>query len=423
MRDLKHLISWSADEQGFLIKNKESLNQLLTFIAFVQGFTLGIIEVDFQGDLDGILKRVTIDEQYGDKVQFWLLRLDDPELVFFRDEMLKRLADFTVEAEKKLVIIIQGLENAIGLQNEKSAFLSDLNYVRDLLPRDIPYPIIFCLPTYAVNRLAKLAPDLWSWIPSVIKFNSLEVPGIVRENKFIVPDKVEERIPRGIEDRIDYLRERLSEYFESQDDSVKELFYLFSELGIAYRQQQDLEKAETYLHQAEDLYQQNKSLISTTDQGNLYYNLGYLYKIKNKGSIANNLEQAISYYQLALEVYTFEAFPVYWAATQYNLGIAYSDRIRGDKAQNIEAAIAAYQQALLVRTQTDFPMDWATTQYNLGNAYFYRIRGDKAQNIEAAIAAYQQALLVYTQTDFPMDWAMTQNNLGAAYSDRIRGDK
>ena len=261
MRDLKHLISWSADEQGFLIKNKESLNQLLTFIAFVQGFALGIIEVDSQGDLDGILKRVTIDDRYGDKVQFWLLRLDDSELVFFRDEMLKRLADFTVEAEKKLVIIIQGLENAIGSQNEKSAFLSDLNYVRDLLPRDIPYPIIFCLPTYAVNRLAKLAPDLWSWIPSVIKFNSLEVPGIVRENKFIVPDKVEERIPRGIEDRIDYLRERLSEYFESQDDSVKELFYLFSELGIAYRQQQDLEKAETYLHQAKDLYQQNKSLI------------------------------------------------------------------------------------------------------------------------------------------------------------------
>ncbi len=63
------------------------------------------------------------------------------------------------------------------------------------------------------------------------------------------------KIPTGIEERIDFLRERLSEYYEANDDSVKELFYLLSELCIAYRKQQDLEKAEIYLHQAEDLYQ------------------------------------------------------------------------------------------------------------------------------------------------------------------------
>ncbi len=134
----------------FFIKNREYLNQLLTFITFVQGFDLGVIEVDYQGDLDGIIQRITTDDHCS-KFQVWQLKLDDPELVFFRDEMVKRLADFTLSSEKKLIIIIQGLENAISLEGQKSAFLSDLNYVRDLLPRDIPYPIIFCLPTYAVN--------------------------------------------------------------------------------------------------------------------------------------------------------------------------------------------------------------------------------------------------------------------------------
>jgi len=152
-------------------------------------------------------------------------------------------------------------------------------------------------------------------------------------------------------------------------------------------------------------------------------NLGNAYRDRIRGDKADNLENAIAAYQQALEVYTRTNFPVQWAGTQNNLGNAYSDRIRGDKADNLENAIAAYQQALEVSTRTDFPVDWATTQNNLGTAYCERIRGDKADNLEIAIAAYEQALEERTRTDFPVDWATTQNNLGNAYSDRIRGDK
>ncbi|QEI40499.1 hypothetical protein BMF77_01068 [Dolichospermum sp. UHCC 0315A] len=157
--------------------------------------------------------------------------------------------------------------------------------------------------------------------------------------------------------------------------------------------------------------------------GNLQNNLGIAYRNRIRGDKAENLENAIAAYQQALEVYTRTDFPVQWAMTQNNLGTAYSDRIRGDKADNLENAIAAYQQALEVYTRTDFPVQWAMTQNNLGTAYSDRIRGDKADNLENAIAAYQQALEVYTRTDFPVDWATTQNNLGNAYRDRIRGDK
>jgi CHAT domain-containing protein len=157
--------------------------------------------------------------------------------------------------------------------------------------------------------------------------------------------------------------------------------------------------------------------------GNLQNNLGNAYSDRIRGDKADNLENAIAAYEQALEVRTRTDFPVQWAMTQNNLGNAYRDRIRGDKADNLENAIAAYQQALEVRTRTDFPVQWAGTQNNLGNAYRDRIRGDKADNLENAIAAYEQALEVSTRTDFPVDWAMTQNNLGNAYSDRIRGDK
>ncbi|MBE9054614.1 CHAT domain-containing protein [Sphaerospermopsis sp. LEGE 08334] len=152
-------------------------------------------------------------------------------------------------------------------------------------------------------------------------------------------------------------------------------------------------------------------------------NLGNTYSDRIRGDKAENLENAIAAYKEALEVRTRNDFPVQWATTQNNLATAYSDRIRGDKAENLENAIAAYKEALEVYTRNDFPVDWAITQNNLATAYSNRIRGDKAENLENAIAAYKEALEVRTRNDFPVQWAMTQNNLATAYWDRIRGDK
>ncbi len=152
-------------------------------------------------------------------------------------------------------------------------------------------------------------------------------------------------------------------------------------------------------------------------------NLGAAYSDRIRGERAENIEYAIASYQAALEVYTRDAFPSQWATTQNNLGIAYLYRIRGERAENIENAIASYQAALEVYTREAFPSDWAMTKNNLGNAYSDRIRGETAENIELAIASYQAALQVRTRDTFPPDWAMTQNNLGNAYSDRIRGER
>ncbi|OQY83946.1 MAG: hypothetical protein B6D41_16320, partial [Chloroflexi bacterium UTCFX4] len=94
-----------------------------------------------------------------------------------------------------------------------------------------------------------------------------------------------------------------------------------------------------------------------------------------QGSRADNLEQAIHYYEQIQQVYTRAAFPEQWAMTQNNLAIAYSDRIRGERAENLEEAIRHYELALEVRTRAAFPEQWATTQNNLAIAYNQRIRG------------------------------------------------
>jgi len=147
----------------------------------------------------------------------------------------------------------------------------------------------------------------------------------------------------------------------------------------------------------------------------------YLYRIK--GSRAENLERAIFYYQEALKVRTRDSFPQDWATTQNNLAAAYYSRIKGEKAENIEWAIAFYNAALAIRTRNDFPKLWAETKNNLGEAYRHRISGEKADNIEQAITFYNAALEVYTSDDFPERLAETRNNLGEAYRERISGEK
>ena len=139
------------------------------------------------------------------------------------------------------------------------------------------------------------------------------------------------------------------------------------------------------------------------------------------GDIATHKEIAITGYEIALTIFTFEAFPQEWAGTNNNLAATYINRIRGEKAENLEKAITACQEALKVFTFDVFPQYWAMTQNNLAIAYRNRIRGEKADNLERAITAYEKALKVLTFDAFPQDWAATQNNLAAAYSISVRG--
>ncbi|OYD95479.1 hypothetical protein CDG76_11030 [Nostoc sp. 'Peltigera membranacea cyanobiont' 210A] len=152
-------------------------------------------------------------------------------------------------------------------------------------------------------------------------------------------------------------------------------------------------------------------------------NLATVYSKRIKGDRAENLERAISCYQKALEVYSLEEFSQNWATTQNNLAMAYSNRIRGDIAENLEWAISCYQNALKVYTFKSFPQDWAGTQHNLAMAYSNRIRGNIAENLEWAISCYQNTLKVYTFKSFPQDWAGTQHNLAIAYGKRIEGER
>jgi CHAT domain-containing protein len=146
-------------------------------------------------------------------------------------------------------------------------------------------------------------------------------------------------------------------------------------------------------------------------------NLAIAYCERIRGKRADNLETAIAFYTVALEVRTREAFPQQWAMTQNNLGTAYRNRIRKERADNLETAIAFYTDALEVYTREAFPENWAMTQNNLGTAYGNRITGERTDNLETAITFCRNALEVRTREAFPQNHAETLWNLGLVYRD------
>ena len=105
------------------------------------------------------------------------------------------------------------------------------------------------------------------------------------------------------------------------------------------------------------------------------------------GNKPDNVEIAITGYEIVSTVFTRDTSPELWAMTQNNLGTAYRERIRGDKADNLENAIAAYQQALEVRTRTDFPVENAQTLFNLGRLY------QESQQFDLAYDTFKSALV------------------------------
>jgi tetratricopeptide (TPR) repeat protein len=137
------------------------------------------------------------------------------------------------------------------------------------------------------------------------------------------------------------------------------------------------------------------------------------------------LDQAVAAYRAALEEFTCEHAPLNWAAAQTNLGSALSmlgereDGASDAGRGRLEEAVVAFGAALEVFTRERFPLYWAMTQTNLGNTL--RALGEREKAPEKGIewlkrsaAAFGEALEVWTRHRFPLHWAMTLTARGSA---------
>jgi len=353
---------------------------------------------------------------------------------------------------KKLVIILRGLEDSIGITGDYPPILQDINFVREAFSSTIPHPLIFCLPDYAITRFVKFAPDFWAWKSGVFDFKSVPSFKSAPMTKNIVIEHLFGK-QREKHENIDNLHRFLTENTPSDEQQNSLRFRLrltiLSQLGTAYRNVGNNLEALEYLKKALKLVNLDESLIQP--KAALLHELGIVYvtleqfdaaiasfqqaleirqRINDSQGQADTLhhkaqayvykgalEKAMFLFQQALTISQEIKDIQGEAATLHNMAKLYASQ------SQYETAIANYEKLLQIYTRQTFPENWAMTVNNLAIAYSERTLGQKAENLEYAIDYYHQALQVYTREAFPQPWAITQNNLGNAYSERILGDR
>ena len=73
----------------------------------------------------------------------------------------------------------------------------------------------------------------------------------------------------------------------------------------------------------------------------------------------------------------------------------------GSRANNLEIALTGYQIIAPVFTEAEYPEQWAITQNFLGLTYLERVQGNRLENLKQAIACFTAALCFYSQEQFP----------------------
>jgi hypothetical protein len=161
-----------APRNLFLEQNRQEFAELLTFIDFAEGLTIGFVEVNQEADKATLI--AALRERLADSsVQLEVFNFSrEQDLRFLRDALVERLQ--RIRTDKKLVLVVQGLEVAIGTDSVGSypPILQDLNFVRDSYRRSVPHPLLFVLPDYAITRVSRYAPDFWAWRSGVFTFKT-----------------------------------------------------------------------------------------------------------------------------------------------------------------------------------------------------------------------------------------------------------
>lgn len=186
---------------------------------------------------------------------------------------------------------------------------------------------------------------------------------------------------------------------------------------------EDVEEAITHYQRALDALDENRM---RTEWAMIHNWLGIAYRGRKFGNEADNIELAISHYEKSLQVFTLDAFPEDWAMAQNNLAAAFKERQRGNRADNLEYVISHAEQAAQFFTRATHIMQWTEIQLKLATAYRERLRGDRAQNVEFAIQFYQNviesSLFSGQDTDWGAEhWANAHLGLAQCYAKRAIG--
>ena len=242
------------EKTEFVTKNKFILKKLLFFVTLSRGFTLAFLESSRQRDTEQVINYLQTNPDCDD-IELVVIDCDDPQLESLLphiQQQAKTELETTTKQEK--VLIIRGLEQAIGVLGDYPTVLVDLNFSRDAYARKLPYPLILVLPDYAITRVARFAPDFWAWKSGEFQLAAPVTQTATFQEKALIPEiPLEKRALPVSQGRFDLLNNLLAtEYTEPSQTRAD----LLLQRSYAYDSHAQYEQAQKDAVAALELYRQ-----------------------------------------------------------------------------------------------------------------------------------------------------------------------
>ena len=381
---------------SFLENNRETFNILLSFLVMSKGFKFAFAEINFPPDIDELITALQAHEKCQD-LQLVVLKLDDPDLHFLLETLKQHLLTLKLEPEKKLVLILRGLEKAIGTSGNNPAILTNLNYARDGFPKFIPHPILFILPDYAVTRFAKFAPDFWAWTSANFRFQTVpEIRQNLLENAFHPIDSNRTYAKVTKSENIELLTRLLQEYTEETEASQRTRIELLQQLAKEHQSVREFIIAKDYLEEALILC---RDLQYQSGEAEILYSLGLV------NFYSRQFTDARSLFQQSLALNERLETTINKAQNYHMLGLVAQELREYEEARN------NYQQAIAIYVEFGDRYSSASTYHQLGNVEYLLREYETARN------NYQQALAIYVEFGDRYSQANTHHQLGIVAQD------
>ncbi|MBD5634973.1 MAG: CHAT domain-containing protein, partial [Candidatus Eremiobacteraeota bacterium] len=139
------------------------------------------------------------------------------------------------------------------------------------------------------------------------------------------------------------------------------------------------------------------------------------------GDRSQNVEDAIVAYEALLTgAFAPGSYPYLRAATQVRLGEAYDARRAGERTQNVRRAIDSIELALRIYTREAFPLDWARATATLARLQLSSAGSAPGETVARALDAYRAALDTFVSAGVSADILRTARGLGDAFAERER---
>jgi len=276
------------------------------------------------------------------------------------------------------VVCVFGLEKSINELQEASPFLGRLNNDRDLLRRAVPAPLLIWLPDFALDFVARGAPDFWAWRSGVYEF-ATDKTLWQRECIASIASRVHDLYSLNINDKhseIARLEEllRIAQSLPQQSKREKDLrANILTQIGVLYETMGEWDVAQIKFCDSLKLAKElnNKSGIS-----GVLHNLAIIQQRKG------NPSEAIHLFKKSIEI--DKELGNKGRLINSFIGLGATKQAQG----NFQEATQLYQESLSLQSEMGDHSQTGAILYNLG------LLEQQQGNIQEAERFYRQSLKI-----------------------------